>query len=207
VFGAPGEKERRGAAEISRAIAGRKTQISDLLGQMKELGPGAAGVRASIARWSSGLLGQLNRDLGQNVAKLISNATTEELQQLHVSARALIASSIQQLTGEESGRITEAERQLASQALALLEPEASFDQIVAAAEMLSILTELQFERAKVVSGAEPMKLESDEDIIREGARLRSQNLSVESSVRAIEMLRLQQELLKETGVGSGRAGP
>jgi hypothetical protein len=97
--------------------------------------PGAGGITGAVAENIGGLLGQLpivggTIEEGLNVA--LTGGTTEENARARTNAITLASDLLPEITGEESGRFTEAERDLAFKALKLLKPNSSNAQIAAA---------------------------------------------------------------------------
>ena len=97
--------------------------------------PGATGFRASLSNWMGGKVGQLpiiGRDAEKAVVNFISNADPEEVAAISTRSRINVARMLSFITGEESGRFTEAERQIAETTLKGLDPNASPAQIMGA---------------------------------------------------------------------------
>ena len=104
-------------------------QFKNLLVDLEELGAGATGLRGVAMEKIGGPLGQLNPILERGFSQAIGGVTAEEAANYRNRLRLAVISLIPEYTGEESGRITEAERQLASEASRLLSPAASEIQI------------------------------------------------------------------------------
>ena len=108
-----------------------------------------------------------------------------------------------QITGEESGRFTEAERQLANEALRLLEPGASFDQIRGALSTAVRIAFVSRDRNEMLAG-----IESRFDLgTNEGRVALLEELIINLGLRrhdavaALDEIVLQRRLLRESGGG------
>ena len=99
--------------------------------------PGVAGFRGVISEFGGGLIGQIpvvGEDLERAFTKAISDATPEQRSQYVVTGRAIIASMIDDMSGEQSKRFSEPERKIAERALKNMQPEASATQIIGATQ-------------------------------------------------------------------------
>jgi hypothetical protein len=161
--------------------------------------------RVIVGEAGGGLIGQLNLSLGEGFTEFVTGVSPQELQTFRTEAQALVAQSITQFTGEESGRFTERERQLTDEALRLLEGTASFAQIKSATEIATKLAFMQRDRQRFEAGlefAEDLSTEAGQrallaEIIRAGA---SPAVAAET-VRELIDLRVDLEAIREAGSG------
>lgn len=188
-----GVRAREGASNIAT--------FSSLLGELERVGPGAGGIRALVGSAGAGLLGQINQGLAEGFSEVITGASPAEITSIRQRARAVIAQSITQLSGEESGRFTEAERQMTAEALRLLEPGASFEQIRAALGTAVSLAYTARDKNEIVAGIEPrFDLGTDQ-----GRRALMEELiidlglTMEEAMLTLENLQLQRRLMRESG--------
>ena len=112
-------------AAKSEAIKSRSNISTgfDLLTDLERLGPGGTGLRAWFAENVGGVIGQVPVVGGKaEIAfdKLFTGSDPSELKKFRTTAQQYIAQSITRMTGEESGRYTEAEQKITRDALALV---------------------------------------------------------------------------------------
>lgn len=201
VLGAVGRKEAEQAGALAREGTGRIVSASSLLGRLQEMGPRVTGVTGTAAETIGGLLGQLNADLGASATELIAGASPEELAEIRERSRGIVAQSISEITGELSGRFTEAERQLTERALRLTEPTASFAQVMGGLETLLMLSLVVQDRQLRVAGV-PIEedLETPEGLRAMAERLSSLGLGTSRGAETLEMIRNQRRELKRAGL-------
>ena len=195
------DKEKEEAAASSRSASANLARASQLLVKARDLGTGIAGLRRLGAEVAGGVLGQIHAGIGRQVAEIIAGASPAELQRFTTDARALVARMIQPLTGEETGRITEAEREIARQAMALLLVGASFDQVVAGigvAVKLSVVMQDRFNREADL----PLEfdLRTEEGINGMGARLALLGFDTEQVIDTLGLLIAQRVELRRAGM-------
>ena len=94
--------------------------------------PGASGIKGFFAEKGGGLIGQITPELGDAFTSVIAGADVKDIQSFRTSARKYISSSLETMTGEESGRYTDSERTIAEEALRLTSAGASAAQVYAA---------------------------------------------------------------------------
>lgn len=174
------------------------TQLSSLLGKLNEMGPGVTGIRGIVGEFTGGAVGQLNQTLGSILTEQITGVSEEDLQSFRIEARATLARSITQFSGEESGRFTEKERELTNQALRLLEPGASFPQIKAAAEISMKLSFLARDR-NVFNQGLPFRfdLDTDDGITAQAGQLLQFGMSEDAARETISDQIKMRGLLRE----------
>ena len=126
-----------------------------MLVDLEELGAGATGLRGVAMENIGGPLGQLSPMLERGFAQAIGGVSAEEAANYRNRLRLAVISLIPEYTGEESGRITEAERQLASEASRLLSPAASEIQIRSALRNVLELKLTEQMRSWVSAGFAP----------------------------------------------------
>ena len=127
-------------------------QLRGLVTQLNRVGEGATGFRGFIAERGGGILGQINEELGEGFTELIAGTSVSEVQGLRTDMITTMVSFIPETTGEESGRITNAERELAREATRLLKVDASFPQIKAAVGTLTKLKIIARQKKLFLSG-------------------------------------------------------
>lgn len=95
--------------------------------------PGAVGIRGAFGAFVAGYTAQaFGRSAGETVMEKISGGDVQEIEAIRTQGRLLVAQNLERITGEESGRYTEAERAIAENTLKNLRLDASVDQIIAA---------------------------------------------------------------------------
>ena len=127
---------RSGEAETSAvARSGNIAKISGLLDQYERAGAGVAGLSGAAAHIGASVLGQFNQAAAEGWSEFFSGVSQAELTNLRTRAREAIARAIAPYSGEESGRFSEPERQLAETAQPLLEADATWEQISSALQV------------------------------------------------------------------------
>lgn len=199
----PGEEEAEAAGVAAREGASNIATFSTLIGELERIGPGAAGVRALVGSVGAGLLGQLNEGLAEGFSEAVTGASPAEISSIRQRARVVVAQSLTQITGEESGRFTEAERRIAEEALRLLEPGASFEQIRGALGTAVSLGFVSRDRNEMLAGVAPrFDLDTNDGRVALLTEL-IQNLGLNSNeaIVTLDQMRLQRRLLRESGGG------
>ena len=112
--------EGRGARDQAvRAVSNARQSASTTLQTAREMiaaPEGAFGFRGNVTRDVTSVVEQmLGRGAAENVARAASGASLDELARIQVAAQIQVSQSIARITGEESGRISEAERELTTQ--------------------------------------------------------------------------------------------
>jgi len=144
--------------------------MSQALRDVKET-PGASGFRGILADKVGGVLGQLpaiGGTLESAFTQAVAGASPEEVNRVRTQGRLAVAQNLSAITGEESGRFTEPERQIAEQVLGTLQPGASIAQITTA---MKIVMELSLDaeiRESEKLGKPMFNLSSDEGVNKFG---------------------------------------
>jgi hypothetical protein len=138
------------------------SKVHNLLTDLMRHGRGAVGLRAWAAEIFGGLAGNINKDLGYYVSKAISDLTPQEIAAFRLKSQRLIAGEIESITGEQSGRISEPERELTQEAIRAKEPTASFEQVVGSLTTLIKLRIVNSEANNIKSG-KPLKFDVSSD--------------------------------------------
>jgi hypothetical protein len=114
----------------------RVEQIAQLLSDVNTK-EALSGVKGWALRTFGGVAGQLSLELQSIFERFVDpegNVTSEEAQRFRTEAQALVAKSVPFAAGEETGRITAAELEIANHVLAALNPAAGPSEIRAALE-------------------------------------------------------------------------
>ncbi|MGI9435667.1 MAG: hypothetical protein ACR2Q4_12710 [Geminicoccaceae bacterium] len=197
------EAEREEAGAAAREEAANIASFSSLLGELERIGPGAAGIRGLVGSVGAGLLGQLNEGLAEGFSEVFTGASPEEIASVRQRSRVVIAQSLSQITGEESGRFTEAERALANDALRLLEPDASFEQIRGALGTAVSIGFVSRDRNEMLAGVEPRfdlgTNEGREKLLEE--LIINLGLTANEALATMDQIVLQRRLVGESGGG------
>ena len=105
----------RSVRDVSSARQSASTTLQTAQ-QMIAAPEGAFGFRGNVTRDLTSVVEQmLGRGAAENVARAASGASLDELARIQVAAQIQVSQSIARITGEESGRISEAERELTTQ--------------------------------------------------------------------------------------------
>ena len=148
-------------AEIGGGVVGQADtaieieQFKSLLTDLTELGSGTTGLRGVAMESIGGPLGQLSPLLERGFAEAIGGVSAKDAADYRNRLRLAVISLIPEYTGEESGRITEAERRLAQESSRLLSPAASEIQIRSALRNVLELKLVEQMRSWIVSVGQP----------------------------------------------------
>lgn len=138
-----------------RASMGRAAAITSAIRKANSLGPGVAGLASKLGRGFGGLIGQVDAETGKAVTEYLTGVDPNKLQQFTVRAQNIMAESIPLMTGEQSGRISEPERELTKVVSAIDTATASFPQLVGGMTAMSKLAIVQAERLAYQAGDKP----------------------------------------------------
>jgi len=129
--------------------------LSSMLSDAVRLGEGVAGIRGAAGEFFGGFAGQINDEFGELVTRSLTGLTPTELQQFRLSAQAVMAQQIDVITGEQTGRISEPERELTTVVTKGRAIGASIKQITASFTALIKLKVLHAESLSVRGGEAP----------------------------------------------------
>lgn len=94
--------------------------------------PRTAGVMGWLNETVGGAVGQVSPSLATGLSMMLTGVDPQRAAQLRADYRVIVAQNLTNITGEESGRYTEAERQIAEQTLRTLPLNASAEQVAGA---------------------------------------------------------------------------
>lgn len=177
---------------------GAMAQISSILSQMKETGGGAFGFKGAANEALGGALGQLDQILNTDMAGALSEGLTgmspEEATALRSKAMTITTSMLSAITGEESGRYTQAERDLADRIMKTMSPGASPDQIEGALKQALGLAALTDYRLSGNLGSERINWTDEQQVRGMATRLLDLGLDPETTTRLLRELRTFDQL-------------
>jgi hypothetical protein len=154
VLGTERGKSRIAAAQFGSDIA----NIGNVLIRAHTLGEGATGLRAAVMDGVGGYLDQYSPGSSGKLGTLIDQvaggktASAEEIAAFRAQAQVAIAQNITTISGEESGRFTEAERNITQEVTKLVETGASKVQVVSAMSELLKLKIMLREFSQIKAG-------------------------------------------------------
>ena len=197
----PSEKEAAAAGTAAREEAANIASFTGLINELDRIGKGAAGIRALVGSVGAGLLGQLNEGLAVGFSEALTGANPEEITAVRQRARVVVAQSLTQITGEESGRFTETERQIAQEALRVLEPGASFEQIRGALGTAVSLAFVSRDRNEMLAGIAPrVDLNTNDGRVALVTELIQElGLNSNEAIVTMDQMHLQRRLVRESG--------
>jgi hypothetical protein len=165
-------------------------QASSLLVSIQE-NPNAVGFRGQISE-AAGILSNIpliGSSLEEAVTQAVSNGSPQEIQAIRTELITQVSSQLSEITGEESGRFTEAERNIANEALSTLDMNSSAAQAIAANKTLMRLNVLSLARGLENLGeAGLFDAEDDESMNAFGSQLMSLGFDFNESVDIISRL-------------------
>jgi hypothetical protein len=165
-------------------------QASSLLVSIQE-NPNAVGFRGQISE-AAGILSNIpliGSSLEEAVTQAVSNGSPQEIQAIRTELITQVSSQLSEITGEESGRFTEAERNIANQALSTLDMNSSAAQAIAANKTLMRLNVLSLARGLENLGeAGLFDAQDDESMNAFGSQLMGLGFEYEEAVDIISRL-------------------
>ena len=179
-----------GQVEAEFAIA----NIRSLLEKLNESG-GVAGIPGALARGGAGIVGQFYEPAGEFIAEQATGLSAEELQAFKTQVKFVTAPLIPVITGEESGRYTEAERDETKSAVAALDIAKSAPQVRGA--LKTILGNFATRQAKVafVLG-KPFDVTSREGILAQTRKFKEYGLEIHEVEEIVKMIQRAYKGLK-----------
>ena len=181
---------RQGQVEAEFAMA----NIRSVLEKLNESG-GLAGIPGAFARGGAGIVGQVYEPAGEFIAEMATGLSAEELQAFKTQVKFVTAPLIPVITGEESGRYTEAERDETKSAVAALDLAKSAPQVRGA--LKTILGNFATRQAKVafVLG-KPFDVTSREGILAQTRKLKEYGLEIPEVEEIVKMIQRAYKGLK-----------
>ena len=152
-----GVTDKTDLRNVTESTRGKETLIQEMSQFIKDLEntPGAVGLRGAISQPASGVVGQVLGDkAGQLTSKAISGASQENVANLRVQAQ-LMRGRLLPVVTNETGRFTEAERAIATEALGALDIAQDKTQVKAASQALLQITIGDRERGYKTLGVKP----------------------------------------------------
>lgn len=155
-----GRRNRGEQAKFQGEATFRESSASNMIDELGKLGPGLVGFKGAIADGTAGITEQIfSRDFSEKLNRWITasqrnpnGVDARTLAAFRVKARAFIARSVPEISGEKSGRITAAELALTEAALKILDPTASASQIEGALSAVLQLNLLEQDLNHALSG-------------------------------------------------------
>ena len=197
------KEEEKAVIKVKTKLATDKANLaasSRLLRKVSESEEGAFGVRGAAAEAAAGWIGQINPALANDFVTWVSGGmSAQQVKTLRTELQAFVAKQIKTVTGEESGRYTEAEQALTRRVVAALEVGASRESVRSALTALTMLQELQVQADDYHIRANQFDL-TGEDWQEQGKAYddRLKSLGIESEQDRTEMMEhlylIQQEL-------------
>ena len=93
--------------------------------------PEPSGLRGAAGQALGGIIGQFNEEAGNAVSRAFTGVDTAKLSEVRTRAKALASRLLPTITAEESGRFTDTERQIATEAVAALELAKTKGEVIA----------------------------------------------------------------------------
>ena len=164
--------------------------------------PGATGIKGFLAEKGGGLIGQITPELGDVFTSAIAGADVKDIQAFRTGARKYISSSLETMTGEESGRYTDTERAIAEEALRLTSAGASPAQVYAAVVSLMSAELMASDRFDIIANSDNKNfkpkydLDNKDDLNIYGNELVGLGILPEDALKILRDLRRQRKIGK-----------
>ena len=206
------KEEAKQVVKTKVKLSGDKGNLADsssLLKKVSAAEEGAFGVRGTVAEWASGWIGQASPEAANRFTKWATGgASAAELKKLRAELQTFVADNIKVVTGEESGRYTQAEQELTSRLVAALEPGASKETVKSAMTSLVMLQDLAIRNDEFFIGIDSFSLvdeaTQDENIRKYDDHLKSLGIDSEADRQyMLESLWARQLELQEIRIGAG----
>lgn len=179
------------AADKGATNVGR---IGQILGELSDA-PRAIGIPGLVSENIGGLLGQIpgaGPDMEEAFSKAVTGLGAEESKRMRSAFIDTSAAMLSAITGEESGRYTEAERELANKALGALRTTSTVTQARAGFKRAMEITLAAQRRDAKNAGQEVESLTTREGITALGNRLTGTGMSEEDAKDVIrELIRIE----------------
>jgi hypothetical protein len=163
VTGGPEEFLPDPAAAFQAALdtASNIADYTDLLRMLDEGGEGIVGARGWLTENMMGPLAQINQRAAEIGAEQLSGEGGQaKVQAFRTRAQAIVGRAVGELEIEREGRITDAEREIARQAVALTKPGRSFEQVRSGLVSLIQLAVINQDAQIIEAGGKPDPLET-----------------------------------------------
>lgn len=197
----PGKKERQAAGTEARASSERIASVSESLDRILKADPGVVGMKGAIAEGVAGALGQISPDAADSLTEYVTGMGAEDLANLRSNLKVIGPKSIKQFTGETSGRITDKELAISTEATKAMATGASKEQVVGGLRALISMDLLTRDRNMVTAGINPDYDPSTEEGTVDLANdlIHKYGFAPQGAGLFIRAMRRQRELLYESG--------
>ena len=179
--------DRRQVVQQTRAT---DALIQDLTVFLRDLAktPGGVGIRGAVGQPVAGVVGQINEAAGRAASKAITGASPEAVAQLRVRSQ-LLRGKLLPVVTNETGRYTEAERAIATEAQGALDAAQGVAQVRAGTKALIMLSVADRERGLKNLGAKPKHdLSTERGFFAQAKELKALGLNDEEAVKATKLM-------------------
>lgn len=153
-FTQPGPKEGAEARQTIGETTGNVSQGAEVLEKLKDT-PFGAGVRGTIAEYGAGILSQVPglQGAAEQFSETMAGGSIADVTKLRTDLRMRVAGMLRSISGDQTDRYTNQDRERAEQALRAMEVSAGPEQIVSATKAAMEMDIISRERAKAKLGA------------------------------------------------------
>lgn len=150
----PGPKEGPEARQTIGETTGNVAQGAEVLKKLKDT-PFGAGARGTIAEYGAGILQQVPglQGAAEQFSETVAGGSVAEVTKLRTDLRMRVAGMLRAISGDQTDRYTNQDRERAESALRAMEVSAGPEQIVAATKSAMEMDIISRERAKAKLGA------------------------------------------------------
>lgn len=202
--GAFGEKGGQDLLDQSVKAGDDAVMAQQLYRDLVSLGGGVTGIRAKISEKGGGLLGQIpvvGAALERGVTEAVSNVSPEQLADFRVKSGALIARSVEPITGEGSSRVSDQEWQRTASITKLDTATATPAQLGAALKSVARLNMLTEDRKHIMATGTPQfPLKTDEQINNFGNSLVEAGYDEAAALEIVKEFIAHRESLRQKGL-------
>lgn len=155
-FDQPGIKEGQDARNIISESTGNVAQGTEVLSKVSET-PFGTGFRGTLAEAGSGILQQIPGLGGaaEQFSEAVAGGSIADVTKLRTDLRMRVSGMLRAISGDQTDRYTNQDRERAEAALRAMSPDAGPDQIVAATKAAMEMDIISRERAKAKLGVSP----------------------------------------------------
>ena len=153
-FDQPGPKEGQEARQAITEATGNVAQGTEVLKKVAET-PFGTGFRGTLAEAGAGILQQIPGMGGtaEQFSETVAGGSIAEVTKLRTDLRMRVSGMLRAISGDQTDRYTNQDRERAEAALRAMQPDAGPDQIVAATKSAMEMDITSRERAKAKLGA------------------------------------------------------
>lgn len=149
----PVKQSEAASVAYSQSLDALESSIS-LFDDLQVMGPGVTGVAGKIQREVSGFFGAVGLpEYQDSINEYFSGISAEDQRNFQTKSIKFVSENLAEMTGDNSGRYSDKERQIVDDALNVLKTFSSFDQAVGAVKAVAEMNIVSADRNSFVANA------------------------------------------------------